>query len=57
MALGVPKSGVRTLGVVAGAAITQTATVYLNTGKTLFIDIKDAAQDDRAIFFAIKRSW
>lgn len=57
LALGVSKSGVRALGVVAGAAMTQAATVYLNTGKTLLIDIKDAAQDDRAIFFAIKRTW
>jgi hypothetical protein len=56
-ALGIPKQGVAVLGAVAGAAVTQEATVYLNSSKSLAIDIKDAAQDDRAIFFAIKREW
>jgi hypothetical protein len=56
-ALGVPKFGVEALGAVAGAAVTQESTVYLNAGKSLAIDIKDAAQDDRAIYFAIKRKW
>jgi hypothetical protein len=45
------------LGAVAGAAVTQNGTVYLNSGKSLAIDIKDAAQDDRAIIFAFKRKW
>ena len=57
MSLGIPKMGVEALGAVAGAAVTQEATVYLNSSKSLAIDIKDAAQDDRAIFFAIKHEW
>jgi hypothetical protein len=57
MALGIPKKGVQVLGAVAGAAVTQNATLYLNSGKSLAIDIKDAAQDDRAIFFALKHKW
>jgi Tfp pilus assembly protein PilP len=56
-ALGIPKKGVEVLGAVAGAAVTQNGTVYLNSGKSLAIDIKDAAQDDRAIIFAFKRKW
>jgi hypothetical protein len=57
MSLGLPKKGVEALGAVAGAAVTQEATLYLNSAKSLAIDIKDAAQDDRAIYFAIKRKW
>ncbi len=57
MAIGIPKKGVAALGAVAGAAVTQEATVYLNSSKSLAIDIKDAAQDNRAIFFAIKHEW
>ncbi len=57
MALGIPKKGIEALGAVAGAAVTQQGTLYLNSSKSLAIDITDAAQDDRAIFFAIKRKW
>lgn len=57
MSLGIPKQGVRVLGAVAGAAVTQDATFYLNSGKSMAIDVKDAVQDDRAIFFAIKHKW
>lgn len=56
-AFGIPQKGVAVLGAVAGAAVTQEATVYLNSSKSLAIDIKDAAQDDRAVFFAIKKKW
>ena len=54
---GVPKKGIGVLGAVAGAAVTQQATLYLNSDKSLAIDVQDMAQDDRAIFFAIKHSW
>jgi hypothetical protein len=58
LSLGLPKSGIRVAGALAGAALTnQDATLYLNSGKSLAIDIKDAGQDDRTIFFAIKHSW
>ena len=54
---GVPKAGIQVLGAVAGAAVSQEATLYLNSSKSLAIDLQDAAQNDRAIFFAIKHKW
>lgn len=57
MSWGVPKKGIGVLGAVAGAAVTQQATLYLNADKSLAIDVQDMAQDDRAIFFAIKHNW
>lgn len=55
--MGMSKNSIRMVGALAGAAITQNATVYLNASKWLALDIKDASQDDRAVIFAIKRSW
>jgi len=57
MSWGVPKKGIGVLGAVAGAAVTQQATLYLDADKSFAIDIQDMAQDDRAIFFAIKHNW
>ena len=57
ISLGIPRQGVRALGIIGAAAVTQDASFYLNSGKSLAIDIKDAAQDDRALFFAIKHRW
>jgi hypothetical protein len=57
ISLGIPRQGVHALGILAGAAVTQEASLYLNSGKSMAIDIKDAAQDDRAVFFAIKHRW
>ena len=54
---GMPKKGIHVLGAIAGAAVTQEATLYLNSAKSLAIDLQDAAQNDRAIFFAIKHKW
>lgn len=57
MALGMPRKGIYMMGAVAGAAITQEATLYLNSSKSLAIDITDAAEDDRAIYLGIKLDW
>jgi hypothetical protein len=57
MSLGIPRQGVRALGIIGAAAVTQDASFYLNSGKSMAIDIKDAAEDDRAVFFAIKHRW
>jgi hypothetical protein len=54
---GVPKTGIHVLGAIAGAAVNQEGTLYLNSAKSLAIDLQDAAQNDRAIFFAIKHKW
>ena len=55
--LGIPRSGVRLLGAVAGAAITQDATFYVNKSKFLALGIKDAAENDRSIFLGFKIDW
>jgi hypothetical protein len=57
MALGIPRKGVHMMGAVAGAAITQEATLYLNSSKSLALDIKDAAEDDRAVYIGFKLDW
>lgn len=57
LSLGMSRNSIRVVGALAGAAITQDATIYLNDNKWLALDIKDAGQDDRAIIFAIKRHW
>jgi hypothetical protein len=55
--LGIPRRGIRVAGALAGAAITQDATLYLNDGKSLALDIRDAARNDRVVFLAYKHSW
>ena len=56
-ALGIPRKGVHFMGAVAGAAITQDATFYVNKSKFMAVEIKDAAEDDRSIFFGFKVDW
>jgi hypothetical protein len=57
MAMGMPRKGVHMMGAVAGAAITQEATLYLNSSKSLALDIKNAAEDDRAIYIGFELDW
>lgn len=57
LSLGMSRTSIRVVGALAGAAITQGATLYLNDGKWLALDIKDAGQDDRAILFGIRHKW
>jgi hypothetical protein len=57
LSLGLPNKGIHLMGAVVGAAATQNATLYLNDEKSFAIDIKDAAQDDRAIYFGFKLDW
>ena len=56
-ALGIPRKGVHFMGAVAGAAITQDATFYVNKSKFMAVEIKDAAEDDHSIFFGFKVDW
>jgi len=56
-ALGIPRKGVHFIGAVAGAAVTQDATFYLSKSKFMAVEIKDAAEDDRSIFFGFKVDW
>ena len=56
-ALGIPRKGVHLIGAAAGAAITQDATFYINKSKFLAIEVKDAAETDRAVLFGFKVDW
>lgn len=56
-ALGIPRKGVHLIGAVAGAAITQDATFYMNKSKLLAVQIKDAAEDKRSIYLGLKFDW
>ena len=56
-ALGIPRKGIHFVGAVAGVAITQDATFYVNKSKFLAVEIKDAAEDDRSISFGFKVDW
>ena len=55
--MGVPKSGVKLMGVAAGLAAGQDAKLYLNKSKFMALELKDATEDDRAVFFGIKLDW
>ena len=56
-ALGIPRKGVHLIGAAAGVAITQDATFYINKSKFLAIEVKDAAETDRAVLFGFKVDW
>lgn len=55
--IGVPKTGVKLMGAAAGLAAGQDAKLYLNKSKIMALELKDATQDDRAVFFGIKMDW
>jgi len=55
--IGVPKPGVRLMGAAAGLAVGQDARLYLNDSKIMALELKDATEDDRAVFFGIKLDW
>ena len=55
--IGMPKSGIKLMGAAAGLAAGQDAKLYLNKSKLMAIELKDATEDDRAVFFGIKLDW
>ena len=55
--VGVPKAGVDFMGVAAGLAAGQNARFYLNDSKLFAVEIKDATQDDRAVFLGVSLDW
>jgi len=57
LSMGVPKTGVKVIGVAAGLAANRNATLYLNKSRILALEFKDVANDDRAMFFGIKMDW
>jgi len=57
VSLGIPRRGIQFLGAVAAAAVTQDATLYLNSSKFLALEVKDAADEDRAVYLGVKVRW
>lgn len=55
--IGVPKAGIDLMGVAAGLAAGQNARFYLNDSKLFAVELKDATEDDRAVFVGIKVDW
>ena len=55
--IGVPKTGVKLMGAAAGLAAGQDAKLYLNDSKIMALELKDATENDRAVFFGIKFDW
>ncbi len=57
LSVGIPKAGIKILGVAAGLATNRDATLYLNKSRILALQVKDAANDNRAMFIGIKMDW
>jgi len=57
VSMGVPKAGINFMGAAAGLAAGQNAKFYLNDSKLFAVELKDATNDDRAVFVGIKVDW
>ncbi len=57
LSVGIPKAGVKILGVAAGLATNRDATLYLNKSRILALQVKNPANDNRAMFIGIKMDW
>jgi hypothetical protein len=55
--IGVPKTGVKLMGAAAGMAAGQDAKLYLNKSKLMALELRDATESDRALFFGFKLDW
>jgi hypothetical protein len=55
--IGISKTGVKFMGAAAGMAAGQDARLYLNKSKIMAIEVKDATENDRAVFFGINMDW
>ena len=55
--IGIPKTGVKLMGAAAGLAAGQDARLYLNKSKIMALELRDATENDRAVFFGIKMDW
>jgi len=57
LSMGIPKTGIKALGVAAGLAANRDATLYLNKSKILALQFKDVVNDDRTMFLGVKMDW
>ena len=54
--IGIPEQGVNLMGAALGMAING-ARLNLNKSKTLALELKDAGNSDRSLYFGIKLDW
>lgn len=54
--IGVPEVGVDLMGAAVGLAV-HDARFHLNKSKTLALELKDVANDDRTLFLGVKVDW
>ena len=54
--IGIPEQGVNLMGAALGMAING-ARLNLNKSKTLGLELKDAGNSDRSLYFGIKLDW
>ncbi|HHH43722.1 MAG TPA: hypothetical protein ENK49_06260 [Gammaproteobacteria bacterium] len=57
LSAGVPRVGIKAIGVAAGLAANRDATLYLNRSHILALQFKDMVNDNRALFFGVKMDW
>jgi len=55
--IGIPKTGVKLMGAAVGLVAGQDVKLYLNKSKIMALELRDATEDDRAVFFGIKMDW
>lgn len=54
--IGIPEQGVNLMGAALGMAING-GRLNLNKSKTLALELKDAGNSDRSVYFGIKLDW
>ena len=54
--IGIPEQGIDVMGAALGMAING-ARLNLNESKTLGLELKDAADSDRTIYFGVRLQW
>jgi hypothetical protein len=54
--MGVPEAGINFMSAAVGLAV-HDARFHLNKSKTLALELKDVANDDRTLFLGVKVDW
>ena len=54
--IGVPEAGIEFMGAAVGLAV-RDARFHLNESKTLALELKDVADEDRTLFLGIRMDW
>lgn len=54
--IGIPEPGINLMSAAVGLAV-HDATFHLNKSKTLALELRDVADDDRTFFLGVKLNW